>query len=34
MGKSINTMDKEQTSFSDTIDAFRLALAFYKRSKG
>jgi hypothetical protein len=26
-------LDKEVTSFSDTLDAFRLALTFYKRSK-
>ena len=26
-------LDKEQTSFSDTIDAFRLSLQFYKRTK-
>jgi hypothetical protein len=26
-------LDKEQTSFSDTLDAFRLSLQFYKRSK-
>jgi hypothetical protein len=26
-------LDKEVSSFSDTLDAFRLALAFYKRSK-
>ena len=27
-------LDKESTSFSDSVDAFRLALTFYKRSKG
>ena len=27
-------LDKEQTSYNDIIDAFRLALIFYKRSKG
>jgi hypothetical protein len=27
-------LDKEVTSFSDTLDAFRLALQFYKRTKG
>ena len=26
-------LDKESTSFSDSVDAFRLALTFYKRSK-
>jgi hypothetical protein len=26
-------LDKEVTSFDDLVDAFRLALAFYKRSK-
>jgi hypothetical protein len=26
-------LDKEVTSYSDTLDAFRLALQFYKRSK-
>ena len=26
-------LDKEVTSFSDTLDAFRLSLIFYKRSK-
>jgi hypothetical protein len=27
-------LDKEQTSYNDILDAFRLALTFYKRSKG
>jgi hypothetical protein len=26
-------IDKEQTSYNDILDAFRLALPFYKRSK-
>jgi hypothetical protein len=26
-------LDKEQTSYNDILDAFRLALTFYKRSK-
>jgi hypothetical protein len=26
-------LDKEQTSFNDLLDAFRLSLQFYKRSK-
>ena len=26
-------LDKEQTSYNDLVDAFRLALTFYKRSK-
>jgi hypothetical protein len=26
-------LDKEQTSFNDIVDAFRLSLIFYKRSK-
>ena len=26
-------IDKEQTSYNDILDAFRLALTFYKRSK-
>ena len=26
-------LDKEQTSFNDMVDAFRLSLIFYKRSK-
>jgi hypothetical protein len=26
-------LDKEQTSYNDILDAFRLALQFYKRSK-
>jgi hypothetical protein len=26
-------LDKELTSFSDTLDAFRLSLTFYKRTK-
>jgi hypothetical protein len=26
-------LDKEQTSFNDILDAFRLSLQFYKRSK-
>jgi hypothetical protein len=26
-------LDKEQTSYNDLLDAFRLALIFYKRSK-
>jgi hypothetical protein len=26
-------LDKEQTSFDDILDAFRLALQFYKRAK-
>ena len=26
-------LDKEQTSFKDIVDAFRLSLIFYKRSK-
>jgi hypothetical protein len=27
-------LDKTETSFSDLIDAFRLSLTFYKRTKG
>ena len=27
-------LDKEQTSYNDILDAFRLSLQFYKRSKG
>lgn len=27
------TQDKEQTSYNDLLDAFRLSLQFYKRSK-
>jgi hypothetical protein len=26
-------LDKEQTSYNDILDAFRLSLQFYKRSK-
>ena len=26
-------LDKEQTSYNDILDAFRLSLVFYKRSK-
>jgi hypothetical protein len=26
-------LDKEQTAWNDVLDAFRLALTFYKRSK-
>ena len=26
-------LDKEQTSYNDILDAFRLSLAFYKRNK-